>query len=355
MLTALYYPHTHVTNPIILKNALLLWDSLETIVPSAPRGSRVLAKNRLLQEAVDLVVRPRRPSGPERTEAHAVLEKMLTSGQLASLMVKAPAQWRSNRYLIYPDKFLGQTWRMLEMGGLARFEGRHADYGVPSALGFLMMSLLADTCAGTQIQKITDRLDAYSWLTEARASELGSTSVTGLDLSQVAPAYDRLVTLTLEVLDARAVPLKNLVAFRKREARSGSTDYSEMRRKYLAALDAHIAKVSKEAKTASDLRELERAFKNSIRHDLSDLKSELQLASKKALFSKEVALSAAITAGTLVSPIAGLTALASQVGLIGVIPLAKSIVELRGARRSALLKHTSSWLYLATKPRVTIH
>ena len=33
MLKALYYPHTEVGNPTILKNALLLWDSLETIGP----------------------------------------------------------------------------------------------------------------------------------------------------------------------------------------------------------------------------------------------------------------------------------------------------------------------------------
>lgn len=30
---ALYYPYTNITNPHILKNALLLWDSVETIVP----------------------------------------------------------------------------------------------------------------------------------------------------------------------------------------------------------------------------------------------------------------------------------------------------------------------------------
>jgi hypothetical protein len=37
VLKALYYPHTDVTSPLILKNALLLWDSLETIVPD-PTG-----------------------------------------------------------------------------------------------------------------------------------------------------------------------------------------------------------------------------------------------------------------------------------------------------------------------------
>lgn len=31
---ALYYPHTDITNEAIIKNALLLWDQVETIIPS---------------------------------------------------------------------------------------------------------------------------------------------------------------------------------------------------------------------------------------------------------------------------------------------------------------------------------
>jgi hypothetical protein len=76
--------------------------------------------------------------------------------------------------------------------------------------------------------------------------------------------------------------------------------------------------------------------------------------SLKTLFSKEVAVSALITAGSILAPIPGLTALSTQFGLLGVIPLLKSATELRGARRTALLKHTSSWLYLATKPRLQV-
>lgn len=352
MLKALYYPHTEVGNPTILKNALLLWDSVETIVPEMYTPSRYGPKTPGLLEASQLVVRPRRPNEKERHEAHKALEKLMSTGQLATIMAKAPTEWRDGRYLIYPDKFLHMTWEMLERDGLTSLEQRDMHYGVPVALGFLMMSLLADSCAGTQIQKITDRTDAYSWLAAAHASVLGTAPVTGLDVSQVAPAYDRLVSISLEVLDARNVPLKKLIDFRKREAKSGSTDYATMRRRYLATLDAHIKRVTNEAKSTSDLRELERQFRNDLKHDLSDLKSELGVASLKTLFSKEVAVSALITAGALVAPIPGLTALSSQFGLLGVIPLLKSATELRGARRTALLKHTSSWLYLATKPRL---
>ena len=89
-----------------------------------------------------------------------------------------------------------------------------------------------------------------------------------------------------------------------------------------------------------------------FKQDLADLKAELNVASLKALFSKEVALSALITAGSLVAPVAGLTALASKVGLVGVIPLVKAAVDLRGARRIALQRHVTSWLYLSGQGRL---
>ncbi|MBN8751341.1 MAG: hypothetical protein J0I65_28120 [Variovorax sp.] len=354
MLKAIYYPHTEVGSETVLKNALLLWDSLETIVPRSPRPSPRAPKTALLREAANLIVRPRQPNDKERQAAHKALEKMLQSGQLATIMARAPNGWQESQYLIYPDKFLHMTWRMLETKGLGQFEARHQHYGVPSALGFLMMSLLADSCAGTQIQKVTDRTDAYSWLAEAHAAALGVHPVLGLDASQVAPAYDRLVSLSLDVLDARQIPLEKLLAFRQREAKSSSTDYAAMRRRYLSALNAHIKRVTNEAKTVNDLRELERQFRDELRHDLNDLKSELNVASLKTLFSKEVAISTVVTAGTLITPIPGLTTLSTQIGLVGIIPLIKSAIELRGTRRTALLKHTSSWLYLATQPRLQL-
>ncbi|MCI0439523.1 MAG: hypothetical protein L0177_10375, partial [Chloroflexi bacterium] len=203
-------------------------------------------------------------------------------------------------------------------------------------------------------QKITDRVDAYNWIAQNHAQLLGSQYVTGLDVSQVAPAYDRLVTLSLEVLDARQVPLEKLIKLRMREIKTGGSDYSALRRRYLYALQSHIGRIAKDAKSATDLRELERQFKEDIKQDLSDLKSELGLAGKKALLSKEVALGALIAAGSLAMPITGLTALPSEVGGLGVVPLTKALVEYRGARREVLRKHTMSWLYLASRKGIPL-
>jgi hypothetical protein len=350
MLTALYYPHTDVRNTLVLKNALLLWDKLETIVPESNWQPYRFA-DKYSNEAVDLIVSPRKPNDREKTEAHEVLQRKYEAGEIAKLIASTPQDLHRNPYLIYPDKFMRETWRMLTRTGMARWESRYSDYGVPPALGFLMMSLLADACAGTQIQKVTDRGDAYSWLSETQALVLNSTYVRGLDVSQVAPAHDRLVALSLEVLDVRDVPMSRLVAFRKREASGRGADYSAMRRRYLKTLQDHVKRICSEARSKSDVRELERQFKADLSTDLADLKAELKLASIKSLFSKEVAVSAVLTAGAFLSPIAGLTELAARVGWVGVVPLFGAASALRGARRAALLKHTSSWLYLTTRRR----
>ena len=367
MLKALYYPHTDIQSPIIIKNALLLWDSVETIVPytnwrrEGPTGDRANwprsrhKEDRVLREATELIVRPRVPSSSERQAAHRSLSQIVESGLAASLILNSPESWRRPEYLVYPEKFLSETWHLLESRGMARWEKSASDFGVPAAMGLLMMSTLADACAGNQIQKVTDRVDAYSWLAQRRATALGSPYVTGLDASQVAPTLDRLVTISCEVLDAREIPLRKLVEFRKRELRSGTGDYSAMRRQYSTFVQEHLNRIGKEAKTGNDVRELENEFKGKIRQDLADLRTELKLASWKTLFSKEVALSAVILAGCLGAPIVGVTTLATHLGGIGVIPLVKSGIEYRDARRKAFRAHPISWLYLAKQKPLTVY
>jgi len=217
-----------------------------------------------------------------------------------------------------------------------------------------MVSLLADVCAGTQIQKVTDRIDAYAWLAEYQARTMGSQYVTGLDISQIGPMYDRLVSLSLEVLDARNVPIKKLLAFRKRELKGSGADYRAMRRRYYKTLRAYIDRVCKEVKTSSDLKEMEYQFKEDMKQDLADLKSELGLARKRALLSKEIVLSAVAVAGALVEPIAGLTSLSAALKMIGVAPLLETAVEYREARRKALRAHSMSWLFLTKQRRLTL-
>src|ERR1019366_3931570 len=77
MRSALYYPHTTIRNEIVLKRALLLWDSIEYIVPD--RDYKAQYSSTLLAEAAELVAEPHVPSLDEQTEAHKQIEDFATS------------------------------------------------------------------------------------------------------------------------------------------------------------------------------------------------------------------------------------------------------------------------------------
>ncbi|WP_434299521.1 hypothetical protein [Corallococcus exiguus] len=362
MLSALYYPYTNIGSKDILKNALLLWDHIETIVPTRDSAFRLARQEwpsepkseiKLLREAEELVVRHRIATTEERDQAHKTLETMVDSGHLSKLVQQSPTEWRDIGNIIHSEKFFHRTWAMLERRGLAQWIQEERDYGVPAAVGLLMMLALADSCAGTKIQTITDRAGAYTWLAKQRANLLGTQHINDLNASEITPDHDRLVALSLDAVDGRRIDLRALVELRKRELRSGGNDYSAMRQRYSKAMAAHIERIKTEAKSGGDIKELNRQFKNEIKQDVSDLKSELGIATIKSLFSTGVVVSVVLTAGCVISPIEGLTTLAREVGgLGGIIPLLKAAADYRGARREALKKHAMSWLFLAKQRRI---
>lgn len=353
----LYYPHVDVSDTRMLKNALLLWDGLETIVPArfaAELEEQRRPLSRELREAQELVLIPRVPTDHERRHAESALLALVDSGTLVKMLSASPPGFARAPYRIFESKFLQSTWWRLLDAGLSRRSDQDRRSEVPAALGFLMMSLLADACAGTQIRKVTDNLAAYSWLAETHASALGAQMIRGFDASQVAPAYDRLVTISLRLVGAERVPLKSLVRLRKREIKDGSRDYAAMRRRFAEAVQRQIERITTEVRSPADLREVERLFQQELRDDLASLKTELRLESVRGLLSRDVATSVLIGAGTFASSIPQLTGLPEQLGLIGVIPLLKAAADLRGTRRAVFRRHIGSWLYLAASPRARL-
>lgn len=354
MIKALYYPFTTIRSQNLIKTALLLWDSVECIVPRRGWQIEKPFKQKSYNEALDLIVRPYVPKLPERRLAHSdVVEYFKEASSPQFFRTTLRRRYRHN-YLIYPEKFLKTTWHELQRHGLARLDAMSSDYVVPPALGLLMMSSLADACAGSQIQKVTDMFHAYSLLAEARAVLLGAPFVEGLDVSQVAPELDRLVTLSLSVLDARKIPVKKLLAFRKREAKGSSADYRKLRLNYLNTLHAYIDRMRNKAKSAKDVKEIERQFRLDMRDDLLSLKHELNLASIETLFSKEMVLSLIAVGGAFLEPISGLTNLAITMQGIGVIPLVKTRIKHKNKRRKALRNHKMSWLYLTQEKGLSL-
>ena len=353
MVTAVYYPHTTIRSRDLVKTALLLWDSVECIVPRVDWKMERPFKEKPYNEALEMVVRPHVPKQRERSHAHQDVAEFVREGLSRFLFDIGPGGRYGPRSLLHPEKFLEETWCLLEEVGLARWDEIYADYGVPPALALLMMSSLADACAGTQKQKVTDRVHAYSLLEKAKATLLGAPFVEGLDASQVAPELDRLVTVSMSVLDARKIPINKLLALRKREAKGRSADYRKMRLNYLNGLRTYIHRMLKEARSPQDVAEIEHQFKAEMRDDLLSLKQELSLATLEALFSKEMVLAAIAIGGAFVEPISGLTNLAATLQGIGVIPLVKTRINHKKQRREALLGHKISWLYLTQQRTVT--
>lgn len=247
-----------------------------------------------------------------------------------------------------------KTWRVLEQHQLAYWDVPSSDYGVPPALGLFMMSSLADACAGKQKQKVTDLVQAYSQLEKARSVLMGAPYVEGLDASQIAPDLNRLVTISLSVMDARKIPIAKLLAMRKREAKGRSADYREMRLRYLESLNNCTKRIGEDAKTGNDVKEIVRQFKADMKGDLLTLKQELKLASIKPLFTKGMLFPILALAGSIAEPITGITNLAATMQGVGVVPLVATLIKHKEERRRVLLSHQTSWLYLTKEKRISI-
>jgi len=345
---ALYYPHTEIRSEIILKNALLLWDSVETIVPWKNWDARGLPDDKVFREGYELVVTRRVASPDDKHAAEREIIELAGKGTLQRLADDPFQVWRDRRLLMYPEKFLPETWHRLAKGGFAEWDAGSSDYAVPAGIGFMMMSVLADKCAGTQFHKVTDRGEAYAFVSAKCAEDLGAQRIAGFGPDQIAPGYDRLAEISLSVLDARKVPLKNLVALRKREAKETGGDFQRLRHAYHELLKKHVERIGKEAKSDSDRKELEHEFRRTVSNGLADIKKELGVAKFDALFSKDVVIPALFLAGLTVGVSAAMDGL-TKIGWAGVIPLANAARTYRNKRKDLLRKHQMSWLYLAQR------
>jgi len=70
MVKALYYPFTTIRSQNLIKTALLLWDSVECIVPTPGWQIEKPFKQKSYNEALELIVCPYVPKHQERTLAH---------------------------------------------------------------------------------------------------------------------------------------------------------------------------------------------------------------------------------------------------------------------------------------------
>lgn len=344
-LTALYYPHIAIDNEGLLKNALLLWDNVELICPFGDFPSLPMAHQQA--DAFKMIARPLQPSDEEKRAAHeAIIE--IANSDLPDWFFPERVN-KELRYLIYPEKLFPETWQALQETKLARpvmadvdppiprsmlrelyEQAERAAYETTHAFGLTILSIMADCCAGDTKQLVTDEVDSYVALDRYLKLVGGAKPE-----KKRKTDYERLVTLSLNVLDVSDVNLAALVSVRDSEKKR--PELRAMRHAYVRKLDGYIERLRKEARNARDVTEIERTFQQEIADDVKLLKDELKAEGKKVIFSKEFGAAAVALGGTFVEPLTG--------SLVAAGALYKAKVEYRAARNKTLEKHAMSWLY----------
>lgn len=347
MLTALYYPHTKLTNPNLIKNSLLLWDKIEYIVPNRYWKLLQLTDDPTLDRARALVAKPHVPTAEEKQLAHEAIVELANSTLPDWFFVDKVSD--SLKYELYEGKFLKETWRALEASQLARPNLRgHRDFQTSLPFGLTMMSILADVCAGSQKQPITDKTEAYSAINRY-VTHIGGGDLNKLELTT---PQDRLVGISVKLIDPQVLDLNRLIALREREE-AGEHQLRTLRHNFLKKVREHAERVALEPKHGGDVQELERVYEQEMAADLAALQDELKVEKSKLALTKEIVIGVLALGGTLAGWALGLADIA-QVG--GVLTLREGItvfselskrkIEFNAARNKTLQGHVMSWLYV---------
>jgi hypothetical protein len=209
------------------------------------------------------------------------------------------------------------------------------------------MGILADACAGSTRVRVTDRPEAYASI----AGLLGSDHESDTD-EQGDHRREQILAVTLKLLNLEEVTLSSLVDLRKREMKESGHALRDLRHRYLERIESHLARIIAPSVTPSDMDTLDRQFESDMRDDLAQLKSELKLEFKQALWSKDVIVSllagaGAIAAVAFAAPIAmavGVTSagFSAPVAVGGVLASRAKFLK---SRAELLRKHPMAYLY----------
>lgn len=341
MRSALYYPNVMIDNEALVKTGLLLWDRLEFIAPW--NGFRPNYRNKQIARAMELIGAAHRPNVEEQTETHARL-KDLMGRRLPPQFYRDKQAGPERESRIYAQKLLPESWKLLTAGRLARQRSKDSNYSLTEPASLMIMSVLADSCAGTTKSRVTDLGAAYATL----AGLLGNMAVGGP--TKKADAHEHLVAIGLNVIDAPKLDLATLIAFREREAKSGGYSLSDLRHRYIASLETYVQKVTEEKSRKSDAEEIKRQYESDMIKDLQNLRTELGFAKKDALLSKEILVTAIAAFGTVASWACGLPVDLPQVATWSGAPVAiGGLLAARnrylGARHAIIQKHPMAYLY----------
>jgi hypothetical protein len=348
MNAALYFPHTTIRSPSLLRESLLLWDRVATIVPWEgwePAQDLPPAYVR----AQELVVTPRVPSHEEQLAVHETVAALVGQGLpnwLLDISHLPSGLDLTGSYGIYGKKFLPETWQLLEDASLARVrEFGRRDYDVPRGVGLLLLAAIAEECAGQRFERITDQQLAYSCLTNWLAACSGGVPLPKVQKSDLERDRERLVSISVSQVSTDGVPIERLVALREEEVKRPGSGLFEFRANYRKRIDECLSTLGATTKP-SDHQEILAHFEQSMASDLANLRTELRLEKGKLGFNRDVIVGLVVGAGVVVPslPEALQVPVASVLGIAGI---AKGYADYLTARRKVLTGHPMSWLYLA--------
>jgi hypothetical protein len=361
MFAAIYYPHTAIRDENFLKHALLYWDEIEYISPF--HGYDVLLRypKTVIQELAKFT-KPHIPSEEEKRNAHDQIMAMV-SGDLPSwLQVDRTSSADDHRlYSMFSGKLLPETWEELQKRRFVKFEkhGDFSDYASHTYLGLTMMAILARCCAGSLKHTITDQNDSYYSLLkhlqflsgEHESADLSQkkthqtfarwlTTLGSANTRRGDTTRETLVSITLDVIDAKKLSVENLVTLRQDK----TSFAAELRQNYARSVQEYVDKMADPNLSRTDSTALVDDFRQKMEQDLNRLRAELKLNALKTVLSKEVAVAvAAPLVGSSVLVASGAGSVLG--GALGIAALGKLAVEYRSGRNSVLQKHPMSFLY----------
>jgi hypothetical protein len=346
--SALYYPHTTIRSQELLKTALLLWDKVKIIAPW--HHFRTEYTEPTTQEAVELIGEYHYPSDDEKKQAHLLIEDLITRPLPKPFYFEPEEQGRAD-YAMYYQKLLPDTWRMLRDAQLAHlpqmdrlFAGSDRDFILTSLAGLSVMSLLADSCAGETHRRITDRVAAYATLAGLLQDPNGEI------VDEPDTGFERLVQISVEVIDVKKLDLKTLIEFRKREAKEGGHSIRDLRHRYVEKLESFVKTLTTVRGHQADADEVKRQFRQDMGDDVTKLKEELRSNLWDVVLSKEMLIAGIAGAGTIAAfmfnaPVPMTEVATTTGGTFSIGGLLGMRNKFLATRRSLLERHPMAYLY----------
>jgi hypothetical protein len=338
MRAALYFPHTKVQSEQLVRSSLLLWDTVECIVPD-PRYKPGYPDKKIAR-AMEIIGKLHCPDDSEKREAHQFVEEFATR-PLPEAFYYEKLNGGGEDYEIWPQKFLDETWCLLQNLKLTGDPLRNADYPTNPAVGLSLMSILAECCAGETRARITDQGPAYAMISNMLVED---------PKQDESASYEYLVPLTLKLLDISNIPIDKLIAFREREKKeSNGYTLTGLRHNYLKSIEAFAGDMSKLTRKR-DRDERSRTFESDMRSDLKQLSQEVWGARVDVIFSKEAVASVLLAVTTAVGAIHGVPLAIPTVAAIGggVVTVGGGVLvgnKYAASRRAILQKHPMAYLY----------